>query len=275
MVTERIRLGTGVVPIYTRTPATMAQTAATLNALSDGRHILGLGVSHRPTVEHWYGQTIDKPLAEMREYVAIVRAVLAGETPPEGAKWKTSFALRPELHAPELPIYVSGLSPRMLELAGEIGAGVVLWLCNPDYIRDVVVPAVTAGREKAGKSLEDFDIVAAVPSGLTDDPDATLDIMRADLIPYFGLPFYRAMLERSGFGADIAAYDDAAGRGDFERMKAAISTDFLRGLCAVGDESDIRAGIARYAQAGATTPALGPIPKTDFEATLRAGAASG
>src|SRR5437764_7360981 len=78
MRTERIRLGTGVMPIYTRTPATMAQTAATLDELSHGRLNLGLGLSHRPVVEGWYGQTIDKPVTEMREYVGVVRAVLAG-----------------------------------------------------------------------------------------------------------------------------------------------------------------------------------------------------
>src|SRR5919198_2389463 len=77
--TQRVRLGTGVVPIYTRTPATMAQTAATLHALSGGRLNLGLGVSHRPVVEGWHGQSIDKPVAEMKEYVGKVRAILSGE----------------------------------------------------------------------------------------------------------------------------------------------------------------------------------------------------
>src|SRR5207248_4590298 len=93
MATERIRLGTGVVPIYTRTPATMAQTAATIDELSGGRLNLGLGVSHRPVVEGWYGQTIDKPASEMREYVAIVRAILRGDEPPPGEKWRTGFRL--------------------------------------------------------------------------------------------------------------------------------------------------------------------------------------
>src|SRR4051794_9299618 len=91
--TRRIALGTGVVPIYTRTPATMAQTAATLHDVSGGRLRLGLGVSHRSVVEGWYGQRIDRPVPEMREYVAIVRAILAGERPPAGEKWSTGFAL--------------------------------------------------------------------------------------------------------------------------------------------------------------------------------------
>src|SRR3954452_9973249 len=93
LATARIRVGTGVVPIYTRTPATMAQTAATVDDLSGGRLNLGMGVSHRPVVEGWHGQTIDKPAAEMREYVAIVRAILRGEPPPEGERWSTGFAL--------------------------------------------------------------------------------------------------------------------------------------------------------------------------------------
>src|ERR1700716_736361 len=87
LATSRIRVGTGVVPIYTRTPATMAQTAATVDELAGGRLTLGLGVSHRPVVEGWYGQSIDRPVAEMREYAVIVRAILRGEDPPSGERW--------------------------------------------------------------------------------------------------------------------------------------------------------------------------------------------
>ena len=83
----------------------------------------------------------------------------------------------------------------------------LLWLCCPDYIRDVVIPEVTAGRERAGKTLEGFDVVPAVPTALVEDPAAPYAAMRRDLLPYFGLPFYRAMLERSGFGTEIEAFD--------------------------------------------------------------------
>jgi F420-dependent oxidoreductase-like protein len=266
--TERVRLGTGVVPIYSRTPATMAQTAATIADLSGGRLNLGLGLAHRVTVEGWHGQTIDKPAAEMREYVEILRAILHGEDPPQGEKWQTSFHLSGLDPAPELPIYVGALSPAMLRLAGEIADGVVLWLCNPNYIRDVVVPEVTTGRERAGKSLDGFDIVAAVPSAVTDDRDAAYAILRKDLVTYFTLPFYRAMIERSGFGDALETFDAAGG--DYEAMQAAIPAEFLELLTAVGDESQVRAGIERYQAAGTTSPGVGPIPKTDFDATLHA-----
>lgn len=268
--TSRIRVGTGVVPIYTRPPATMAQTAATVDEISGGRLNLGLGVSHRPVVEGWHGQRIDRPVAEMREYASIVRAILRGEHPPPGEKWQTGFHLVGLDPRPQLPIYLAGLSPAMLRLAGEIADGVILWLCNPAYIAEVVIPEVRAGREKAGLTIEGFDVVAAVPGARTDDRQAAFAAMRKDLIPYFGLPFYRAMIERTGFGADIAAYDAAAG--DLEAMASAISDGFLAELTAVGSEQEVDAGLERYAAAGASSPCIGPIPGTDFTATLRAAA---
>ena len=270
LATERIRVGTGVVPIYTRTPATMAQTAATIDELSGGRLSLGLGVSHRPVVEGWHGQTIDHPVAEMREYVQIVRAIVRGEDPPVGEKWSTGFHLAGLDPRPEMPIFIAALSPAMIELAGEVGDGVMLWLCNPSYVRDVVVPAARAGRERAGESLDGFEIVAAVPAALTDDKAAAYDAMRSELLTYFSLPFYRTMLERSGYGEDIAAFD--AARGDAAGMRAAISDGFLDALTATGEEPGVRAGVDRYVEAGVTLPCVGPIPKTDFEATLRAAA---
>jgi alkanesulfonate monooxygenase SsuD/methylene tetrahydromethanopterin reductase-like flavin-dependent oxidoreductase (luciferase family) len=204
----------------------------------------------------------------MREYTNIVRAILRGEDPPDGEKWQTSFRLLRLDPRPQLPIYIAALSPTMLRLAGEIADGVVLWLCSPGYIRDVVIPEVTAGRERAGLPLDGFDVVAAVPAALTGDRGGAYAAMRQDLIPYFGLPFYRAMIERSGFGADIEAYDGAAG--NLDGMEHAISEDFLEQLTAVGDEPAVRGGVARYREVGATSPCIGPIPKTDFEATLRA-----
>lgn len=272
LATERIRVGTGVVPIYTRTPATMAQTAATIDELSHGRLNLGLGVSHRPVVEGWHGQRIDRPVAEMREYVGAVRAILRGEDPPPGEKWPTGFRLAGLEARPQARIYVAALSPAMLRLAGEIADGVLLWLCNPNYIRDVVLPSVAEGRERAGLALDGFDVVPAIPAAVAADRASAFDVMRSDLLPYFSLPFYRAMLERSGFEDDIAAFDAAAG--DVDAMRAAISDGFLELLTAVGDEDTVRAGVERYAQAGATSPSIGPIPKTDFDATLRAAAAA-
>jgi alkanesulfonate monooxygenase SsuD/methylene tetrahydromethanopterin reductase-like flavin-dependent oxidoreductase (luciferase family) len=202
--------------------------------------------------------------------VEIVRAILRGEDPPAGVKWRTGFRLVGLDPRPDIPLFIAALSPAMLRLAGEIGDGVMLWLCNPNYIRDVVIPAVREGRERVGRTLKGFEIVAAVPGALTDDPAQAYASIRGELMTYFSLPFYRTMLERSGYGADIAAFD--AARGDAEAARAAISDEFLTALTAVGDEAAVRAGVERYAEAGVTLPCLGPISKTDFEATLRAAA---
>ncbi len=255
--TSRVKLGTGVIPIYARTPCNMAQSFATLDELSGGRAIAGLGVSHKPVVEHWFGQSIDKPLAEMREYVAILRAILRGEDPPQGEKFRTAFHLSGWEPRADMPIYLAGLSPGMLRLSGEIADGVVLWLCNPNYIRDVVVPTVAEGRAKAGRDPDGFDIVAAVPSSVTDDPEAARERLRGELVPYFGLPYYRAMLERSGLDPDAGPTDE-----------------FLNLLGAIGSADEARASVRRYAESGTSSPCVGGIAGTDFDATLDALAGS-
>ena len=259
--TERVRLGTGVMPIYSRPPVTTAMSAATADEFSGGRIVLGLGVSHRPVVEGWFDQRIDKPVREMREYVGIVRAILRGEDPPRGEKFRTGFRFMGfEPPRSDLPIYVAGLSPGMLRLAGEIADGVILWLCNPNYVRDFVVPAVREGRERAGKDLDGFDIVAAVPSAVTGEPAEARDKLRQELVPYFHLPFYRSMIERSGFEGDVRAADEGKPASD----------DFLGVLAAIGDAEQATASLRRYREAGATSPCVGAVPKTDFDATLEA-----
>ncbi len=270
--TERVRVGTGVAPIFARTPVAMAQVAATLDELSGGRMVLGLGVSHRVTVENWFGAEISKPVTQMREYAAAVRAILRGEPPPEGEFFSTRFQFMGYPPRPELPLYVAALSPNMLRLAGEVGDGVMLWLCAPDYIRDTVIPAVREGRERAGKSLDGFDVVAAVPAGLTDDRDAALAAMRGELVTYCSLPFYRNMLEASGFGDEIAAFDEGIAGGDVEAAKRGISERMLDSLAGIGDGDAVRGAVNRYREAGAVSPCVGGVPGTDFDATLEAAA---
>jgi alkanesulfonate monooxygenase SsuD/methylene tetrahydromethanopterin reductase-like flavin-dependent oxidoreductase (luciferase family) len=265
-VTTTVRLGTAVAPIYHRSPASMAQTAATLDDLSGGRFRLGLGVGHRSTMGGWHGQEIGVPTAEMREYVAVVRAILAGEPPPPGQRWNSTFAFTGFVPRPDITIYLAGLSPAMLRLAGEIAEGVLLWACTPDYVRDVVVPEVTAGRARAGKPLDGFEIVPAVPSTVGGDRAVVLDGVRNELHRYFGLPFYRAMFATAGFAADLAAYDAAAP--DRKAQKQAITEEFIEELCALGTAADVRAGIERYRTAGATNLLVTAVWNTDFTATL-------
>ena len=268
--TERVGLGTGVMPIYSRTPVATAQSAVTVDEFSGGRLRLGLGVSHRPVVEGWYGDTIGRPVAEMREYVSVVRAILRGEDPPQGERFRSGFRFMGYDPRPEVPVYLAALSPAMLRLAGEIADGVVLWLCNPEYIRDVVVPELARGRERAGKGIDGFDVVAAVPSAVTGEPDDARAKLRQDLIPYFSLPFYRAMIERSGFAEDLRGFDAAMRDGDPAAAADAISARFLESLGAIGDPEEAAGSVRRFLEAGATSPCIGPVPRTDFDATLEA-----
>jgi F420-dependent oxidoreductase-like protein len=269
-VSESIRLGTGVLPLWSRTPVATAQQAATVDEMSRGRLTLGIGISHQVTVEYWYGAKIRKPVSEMRDYVAVLRAIFAGEDPPESETFPTRFHFLGLQPRADLPIYVAALSPKMLELAGEVADGVVLWLCNPDYIRDVVVPQVREGRRKAGKSLDGFDIVAAVPTAVTDEVDGARATLRADLSPYFLLPFYRRMIERSGYEADVKLFDEAMERGDASGAAIAISDGFLENLAAIGPPDIAAAAVERYRDAGATSPCIGAIPGTDFTTALEA-----
>jgi alkanesulfonate monooxygenase SsuD/methylene tetrahydromethanopterin reductase-like flavin-dependent oxidoreductase (luciferase family) len=259
---ERLLLGTGVTPIYSRTPVATAQSFGTLDEFSGGRAVIGLGVSHRPAVEAWYGQKIDQPLREMREYVGIVRAILRNEDPPQGETFHSHFHFMGFEPRPDIPIYLAGLAPGMLRLAGEIADGVVLWLCNPEYIRSTVVPSIAEGRAKAGKSPEGFDIVAAVPAAVTSEPDQAKAQLRSELIPYFSLPFYRKMIDLSGFGDDLAAFDSEGGD--------AISDRFLARLAAIGTAEEAGAVVRSYADSGATSPCIGGISQTDFDTTLEA-----
>jgi alkanesulfonate monooxygenase SsuD/methylene tetrahydromethanopterin reductase-like flavin-dependent oxidoreductase (luciferase family) len=248
----RVGLGTGVIPVYPRHPVLLAQEALTLADLSGGRLRLGVGVSHRPMMEGALGLSMGGPLAAIREYVTVLRAALTGRVEHAGDRYRVRWQSGlPSLPAAP-PILLAGLGPRMLELAGEIADGAVLWLCAPDYIRDHAVPAIRRGRERAGRGLAGFEIVAAVPAALTVDLAAGLGIFKAELTRYLALPFYRAMLRGSGFGADLDAYDRAPG-------PTAVSDRLAGALGAVGDFSTLAAFVAAHRAAGVTLPAIRPL----------------
>jgi alkanesulfonate monooxygenase SsuD/methylene tetrahydromethanopterin reductase-like flavin-dependent oxidoreductase (luciferase family) len=268
MVTERVLLATAVAPIYHRSPASMAQTTATIDDLSGGRFQLGLGVGHRVTMGGWHGQEIGRPTSEMREYVALVRALLAGEQPPTGQRWNSTFRFTGFTPRTDIPLLLAALSPAMLRLAGEIADGVVLWACPADYVRDVVVPEVAEGRAAVGKTLDGFAVMPAIPVAAGSDHDAALAGIRAELHRYFGLPFYRTMFDAAGYTDDLRAYDRASG--DHDRQEKAISEELVAALCAIGDTTQVRAAIDRYREAGATNPILTGIRGTDFAASLHA-----
>lgn len=260
-VTRTVGLGTGVVPIYPRHPVAVAQEALTLTELSGGRLRLGIGVSHRPSMTDALGLDLGIPLRVMREYVTVLRAALAGQVDHVGERYRVHWkSALPRLPVPP-PVLLAGLSSRMLELAGEIADGVILWLCTPAYIQDVAVPALSRGRARARKSLEGFEIVAAVPVALTTDAKAATGLFKEELVRYLLLPFYRAMLTASGFGEALAAFDQSKDRAASPAQ--AVPDQLVRALSGIGDRNVVHAYAAAYRQAGVTLPAIRPIGFSD------------
>jgi len=257
--TARIGLGNGVVPVYPRHPVAMAQAALTLNELTANRFRLGIGVSHAASMQDMLGLRIVEPLAVMREYVTVLRGALGEGTDFSGRHYRARWAMAvPKRPAPP-PIYLAALSMKMLELAGEIADGVILWLCPPEYVRTVAVPAITRGRRRANRPLEGFEIVAAVPLAVTDDRAAALSAFRAELVRYASLPFYRAMLDAAGLGAELATFDR-------EGVVSAAMAEALGGLGTAA-----RDYVEAYRRAGTTLPAVRPITFPDapwFRRTL-------
>jgi F420-dependent oxidoreductase-like protein len=253
--TSRIGLGTGVVPIYPRHPVVMAQEAATLAELSGGRLRLGIGVSHRPVMTAALGLDMGRPLEVMREYVTVLRAALEGNARLAGRYYRVAWEGAVRAASPP-PVLLAGLSAPMLELAGEVADGVVLWLCAPAYIRDVAVPALARGRARAGKARDGFEVVAAVPVAATNDVQAVRQTFREELVRYLSLPYYRAMLRASGFAEALAAFDRGRLTGP---PGAAVPLELVEALGVVGAPDGVRRAVEAYRAAGVTLPVVRPI----------------
>jgi len=248
-VTRSVGIGVALVVIHSRHPTSTVQMAATLDALSNGRFRLGLGVGHELTVSWMWGLQPGAPATAMREYVAIVRDSLRdGEANVEGtcftARWKYGSPRRADL-----PILVGAMGPRMLELAGEVADGVLLWMQSPTFIRECVIPHVRRGRERAGLGMEGFEIQAGLYAGLTACPDKGRDYVRRLVATYSRIPPYRRMLEASGFAQELA-----------DRRISDATIDELAGF---GTEDDVRRAVQRYRDAGCTLPVIAPLPDFD------------
>ena len=263
--TERIGLGTAVVPAPIRHPIATAMEAATLDEASGGRLRLGIGISHRSLIEGWYGLTFDKPLGRMREYATIVRTLLnEGAVHFEGDHYTARFAFMGFQPRKGVKLIFAALAPGMLRLAAELADGIVLWMCSPGYIRETIRPTIDEALAKHGRDPATFDIIAAVPSGLTEDVAAARDAFRRIARPYTQLPFYRRVIESGGHGDALAAAD--AGE--------PVPDAFVDAMAGTGEAATVQAKIEEYRDAGVTLPAVSPLPRHDggagVEETLKA-----
>lgn len=273
--TSSIKLGTGVVQALPRHPIALAQEAATLDEISGGRLILGIGPSHRVTMETWFGIPMDRPFSRMKEYVRILRSVFRTDGAEfDGEFYKAQFGFLGYGARKDLPVYLAALAPNMLRFAGAECDGVILWGCMPSYIREVVAPTVRAAATEAGRDPASVEIVAGIPAAVTGNPAAARESFRGEFFPYMTLPFYRRVIRGAGFTGEVDAFDRASAGDDFAGALAAISDRMLGHFAAIGTPEEVRAKIAEYREAGVTLPAVAPFSTGEGEAgsdaTLRA-----
>jgi F420-dependent oxidoreductase-like protein len=193
--TTTVRLGTSIVPTYPRHPLALAQQAATVAALGPGRVRIGVGPSHRPSIEGVYGIPMEAPLAHLREYVAVLRAALWEGTVDHKGRFVTAKATLPR--PPRVPILISALGAGAFRLAGEISDGAISWNCPVPYLLDVALPALRAGAQAAGRDAP--PLVAHLWVGLSTDAAAVRAAARRLLAGYARLPFYADMFAAAGF----------------------------------------------------------------------------
>jgi alkanesulfonate monooxygenase SsuD/methylene tetrahydromethanopterin reductase-like flavin-dependent oxidoreductase (luciferase family) len=259
-VTRRIQLGTAISSVFVRSAPTIAMAAATVDHLSEGRLVLGLGTSHREQVEPEHGVPFLAPTARLRDVVEIVRTLLRDGTVAHRGRVVTierfDLWFRPERR--EVPIYLAGLFPPMLELAGEIGQGVLLTWPTLD------APAraarhVAAGARRAGRRPEDVLVASIVPCAVAPDRRAALDRMRGSVAFYAGFfPRYNRLLAESGFADAARAIRTAWDAGDRARATSLVPDALVEAVALVGPAEACRARLAAYRQAGLDLPIITP-----------------
>lgn len=239
--TKRIELGTAVVPSYPRHPHAMAQQCLTAQTATNGRFVLGIGLSHQLVIENMFGLSYDKPARHMREYMSVLAPLLRGEPANfEGEQYKVNAALDfPGV--PEVPVLIAALGDHMLKLAGRTSAGTILWMTGPVTTETHIAPKLAAGAEEAGRPTP--RIVSGIPIVLTHDADAAKEKIAKTLVMYGQLPSYRAMLDKEGAEgpADISIVgDEAALDAGIARLRDAGVTDFNAATMNLGDGEDKR-----------------------------------
>jgi alkanesulfonate monooxygenase SsuD/methylene tetrahydromethanopterin reductase-like flavin-dependent oxidoreductase (luciferase family) len=265
--TEQITLGTSIVTLYPRHPTVMARQALSLDEVSGGRFVLGIGTGHRSSMETQLGYTMGDPVTATREYVDVLRQIFTtGQVKHRGEFWNVEWSY-PLPRPRELKIVLAALNPPLMEPSGEIADGVVLWMASAEYVREVVVPCVTAGRARAGKPLDGFDIIAPIPVAITDEVQTAEAQLRTGIARSGAQPFYRREYLNAGFQDEVAAMDALRARGG--DPAEAVSDRLADAMGKVGTQADVHAFIRRFRAAGATLPVIRPLYEPATQRTLR------
>jgi F420-dependent oxidoreductase-like protein len=274
--TESIKLGTAIMQMPARTPATTAATVATLDLLSGNRVLLGLGTSGPQVAEGWHGQPWGKPLQRTREYLAIVRAILRRDAPLEhhGAHYDIPYSgddatglgkpLKIIVHPPraDVPIYLAAIGPKNVALAAEIADGWLPIFFSPERFAETHRPMLDEGFERRGGRPEGWDLAAHVPVVVTDDVGAGRDFLKPLLALYVGgmgakgQNFYTRLAERYGYAQEAATIQDLYLSGKKNEAIAAVPDALVDEVALVGDRARIADRVAAFRESGVTTLVL-------------------
>ena len=260
VATRRILLGTSISSVLVRSATTIGMAAATVDHLSGGRFILGLGSSHRVQVEPEHGIPFVQPTARLRDTIAIARALVRDGVVSHRGEAVTieHFDLWFASHRAEIPIYVAALFPRLLEIAGELAEGVLLTWPTPEAIARAV-DHVAIGARRAGRADGAVDVASLIPCAVAD----TVAAARAALRPAVGLyagffPRYNRLLAEAGFGDAVGAIKAAFDRGGREAAARLVPDELIDAVALAGTPDRCRERLAVYRRAGLALPILSP-----------------
>jgi F420-dependent oxidoreductase-like protein len=286
--TTKIKLGSAIFQMPGRSAAMTAMTAATIDQLSNGRMLLGIGSSGPQVAEGWHGQRFAKQLQRTREYVAVVRmaldrerVVFDGETLqlplPDGPGKALKLTIAPVQE--RIPIYIAAIGPKNTTLAAEISDGWLPTLFSPEHVGEFR-PLLEEGFARAGggKGFDDFDIVPTVTAMVSDDHESARDAMRHYVALYVGgmgsrkQNFYNALVQRYGYEDAAREVQELYLEGRKDEAAAALPGELIDTLCLVGPADVVRERLAVYRDAGVGTLMISPMAWTfeDRIAQLRA-----
>ena len=264
-VTTHMKIGSAVYHMLGRTPVTLALQAVALDELSQGRFLLGLGVSN-PTIAKWHGVTMDHPMARVQEYLEIVRRGMRGEKLDFGGKYFTSYAFKMAFKPRQgtVPVYLAAFGPKMSRLAGALADGVLINMANPAEIERIADVVRQAARE-AGKDPAAMEIICKVRCSIAHTYGAAREALSHALTYYALADYYRELLGRMGFASEVEAMRLAWKSGGFHAARSLITDRLFESLPLVAATSaeEVVAQIEPYRKAGATRIILPYVAASD------------
>ncbi|MFN3238322.1 MAG: LLM class flavin-dependent oxidoreductase [Pseudomonadales bacterium] len=268
--TERCRIGTAIIPVFSRTPAVLASTAHVLHQLSGGRFILGLGSSSQTMMENWHGQKFEKPLTRVKETTQLIKTMLTGaKTDFQGDTVSSKGYRQLPLEEGAQPVYMAALRSKMLEAAAEFSDGVILNLFPKDSLPKMM-EHIKIGAERAGKKLEDIEIVCRHQIIVTDDKDNARNFIRAAFAPYYATPVYNAFLAWSGYEEVAQTIREGWAAKDREKTTSALDDQLVDDIAILGTQEECQDRIREYGEMGITTHIVSCVSPKETMATYEA-----